>query len=81
MFIAAVAALRAKGKLSRAWLFGSYAWGQPTAASDLDVMVEGTDDPFALAAEIGAAVKLDVHVVERKKRRTLPHRASGCRGH
>jgi predicted nucleotidyltransferase len=55
--------LRSAGRCHRVWLFGSYAWGAPTAASDLDLLIESDDDPFALAAEIGVATRRMVHVV------------------
>ena len=63
---AIVVALREKGLVERVWLFGSYAWGLPQEGSDVDVLVEGCADSFALAAEIGAAVGRDVHVIARR---------------
>lgn len=59
----AVKRLRSAGRCDRVWLFGSYAWGAPTEASDLDLLVETADDPFALAAEIGVATRRMVHVI------------------
>ena len=61
----AVASLRARGGIGRAWLFGSYAWGKPSEESDVDVLVEGCADVLTVAGEIGSATRLDVHVLER----------------
>ena len=44
---ACVEALRADGRCGAVWLFGSYAWGQPSLASDLDVLVDGDADELA----------------------------------
>jgi predicted nucleotidyltransferase len=73
----AVSRLRSAGRCDRVWLFGSYAWGAPTAASDLDLLIETQDDPFALAAEIGVATRRMVHVVPYGSApRTLIERAT-----
>ena len=55
--------LRAGGHCRRVWLFGSYAWGEPTEASDLDLLVETESDPLFIAAQIGRATRRMVHVV------------------
>lgn len=60
----AVAAARAEGRCARAWLFGSYAWGSPDDDSDVDLLVEGCDDPFRLASRVTTACGRDAHVVE-----------------
>ena len=55
---------RAQGLCGRAWLFGSYAWGQPGERSDVDIFVEGRSDTIAIASIVGRACGLDVHVVD-----------------
>lgn len=60
---ACLATLRQAGRCRRAWLFGSYAWGQPTGRSDVDLLVEGAAAPFSVAAEVGRATGRMVHVV------------------
>lgn len=55
---------RAEGACGRAWLFGSYAWGEPGDRSDVDVLVEGSRDSFAVASLVGRACGLDVHVID-----------------
>ncbi len=71
-----VARARREGLVGRAWLFGSFAWGDPTNGSDVDVLVEGCSEPFRLAARIGRAADREVHVVERETAaRTLADRA------
>ena len=60
----AVADARADGIVTgRVWLIGSFAWGQPTAASDVDLLVEACDDRDALAARVSRRVDRDVDVV------------------
>lgn len=61
---AAIASARAARTAGRAWLFGSFAWGEPRAESDIDVLVEWCADPDALAADIGRATGRAAHVVE-----------------
>ena len=56
---------RAKGLCSRAWLFGSYAWGAPGERSDVDILAEDCVDPFLVASIVGRACGRDVHVIER----------------
>jgi predicted nucleotidyltransferase len=59
----AVAAARVAGQCDRAWLFGSFAWGLPEERSDVDLLVEGCEEPFRLASVVGEACGRDVHVV------------------
>lgn len=61
---AAVERARLEGRCGRAWLFGSFAWGMPGQRSDVDLLVEGTPDPDALASFVWRAVDRPVHVVE-----------------
>ena len=61
---ASVEEARRQGSCRRAWLFGSYAWGQPGERSDLDLLVDGCADPFGLASRIGRACGKDVHVID-----------------
>jgi predicted nucleotidyltransferase len=74
---AVVAQARQKGLCSGAWVIGSFAWGQPHAESDVDVVVDGCADPDGLAAELARACRRDVHIVpwqdasEELKERTL----------
>ena len=58
-----LAEARVEGLCARAWLFGSFAWGDPGARSDVDLIVEGCADPFLLAAVVGRACERDVHVI------------------
>jgi predicted nucleotidyltransferase len=60
----AIARARAEGLCLGAWLFGSYAWGQPGERSDIDLLVDGCSDPFVVASLVGRACGRDVHVVE-----------------
>jgi predicted nucleotidyltransferase len=57
----AVASARAAGFCGRVWLFGSFAWGQPEARSDLDLLVEGDDGEVAY--RVGKACGLEVHAL------------------
>lgn len=59
-----IAKARAEGLCRAAWLFGSYAWGEPGERSDVDVFVEGRADTMAIASIVGRACGLDVHVVD-----------------
>jgi len=61
---AALERARADGLCDGAWLFGSYAWGEPGARSDVDLLVEGCTDPFLLASLVGRVCGRDVHVIE-----------------
>lgn len=55
---------RSAGRCGRAWLYGSFAWGKPTAESDVDILVEGCDSPDSLAAELWTACDRPVHLVQ-----------------
>ena len=59
----AVQQTRARGALGRAWLFGSFADGQPGTDSDVDLLIEGPYDPDRVAGRLAAAVHRPVHVV------------------
>lgn len=59
----AVESARASGMCQAAWLFGSFAWGEPRPDSDLDIMVQDCRDPDALAALIMRRTDRMVHVV------------------
>jgi predicted nucleotidyltransferase len=60
---AALARARTEGLCGGAWLFGSYAWGEPGERSDVDLLVEGCADPIAVASLVGRGCGLDVHVI------------------
>jgi predicted nucleotidyltransferase len=60
----AVADARDQQVCGRAWLFGSYAWGQPGVRSDVDILAEDCPDSILLASIVGRACQLDVHVIE-----------------
>jgi predicted nucleotidyltransferase len=60
---ALVSAARARGAFGRAWLFGSFAWGQPGSRSDVDLLVDDCAEPDRLAAEIWRALERPVHVL------------------
>jgi predicted nucleotidyltransferase len=62
-----LARARAQGLCGAAWLFGSYAWGEPGERSDVDLFVEGRSDTIAIASVVGRACGLDVHVVDSKE--------------
>ncbi len=62
----AIGEARRRGLCGRAWLFGSFAWGQPGERSDVDVLVEAARDPDAVAALLGEACGRDVHVLRRE---------------
>lgn len=55
----AVRALAAEFGIRRAWLFGSLAWGEPHAESDVDLLIEGLDARAACAAERRVAAIID----------------------
>jgi predicted nucleotidyltransferase len=46
-----------------ALLFGSYALGRERPESDVDIAISGDVDQLALAAELGAALGSEIHVV------------------
>ncbi len=58
---AAVAEVRQTGACQRVWLFGSFAWGEPIAESDIDVLVEGDADEVGY--QIGKATRREVHAI------------------
>lgn len=60
----AIARARLQSACGRAWLFGSYAWGQPGVRSDVDILAEDCPDPFLVASIVGRACNLDVHVID-----------------
>ena len=60
----AVARAREEGRCGRAWLFGSYAWGEPGDRSDVDILVDGCADDIAVASLVGRACGRDVHVID-----------------
>lgn len=62
--VEAIAEARIAGEVSgRVWLIGSYAWGQPDARSDIDLLVETCPNRFALMKRVEDAVRLDVDVI------------------
>jgi predicted nucleotidyltransferase len=64
---AGLARARAEGLCGKAWLFGSYAWGEPGERSDVDLLVEGCADPIMVASLVGRACGLDVHVIDKSE--------------
>lgn len=63
----AVSEARRDEMCGRAWLFGSYAWGQPTRRSDVDLLAEDCPDPEVLASVVGRLTATDVHVVRSER--------------
>jgi len=59
-----LALARARGLCGAAWLFGSYAWGEPTAESDVDLLLDGCEDPDGVAVLVGRETCTEVHAVE-----------------
>jgi predicted nucleotidyltransferase len=55
---------RQVGLFTKAWLFGSYAWGQPGERSDVDILVADCSDTIGVASLVGRACGCDVHVVD-----------------
>ncbi|MCC6663549.1 MAG: nucleotidyltransferase domain-containing protein [Polyangiaceae bacterium] len=55
--------LTGRADVRLALLFGSYAAGRETPQSDVDLAVSGSVDRLALAAELGAALGLEVQVI------------------
>ncbi|MBC7793588.1 MAG: nucleotidyltransferase domain-containing protein [Clostridia bacterium] len=49
---------------TRAWLFGSFAWGQPTGRSDIDLLLADCLDPDTVAVMVGHVVGRPVHVLK-----------------
>ena len=60
----AIAEARARAECGRAWLFGSFAWGQPTERSDVDLLVEDCPSPDGLAGQLWSACGRPAHVIE-----------------
>ena len=62
---AALAMLRSKHGVGRAWLFGSLAWGRARPDSDVDLAVEGlpTESYFEALAELGGMLPGPVDLV------------------
>jgi predicted nucleotidyltransferase len=72
----AIAEARNAGEVSgRVWLIGSYAWGQPDARSEIDLLMETCPNRFGMMQRIEDAVGLDVDVilVDEADPRLLPH--------
>jgi len=61
---AALERARADGLCGDAWLFGSYAWGEPGERSDIDLLVKDCADPFMVASLVGRVCGRDVHIIE-----------------
>lgn len=59
----AVADARRQGLCTEVWLVGSFAWGRPTALSDVDLLAN-TADTTELAVLVGRRLRCDVHVVD-----------------
>lgn len=57
----AVGAVRSAGHCREVWLFGSFAWGNPGARSDVDVLVVGDANEVGYA--IGRATSREVHAL------------------
>jgi hypothetical protein len=51
-----LAQARDQGLLGAAWLFGSYAWGQPGERGDVDLLVEGCRGRGAAVSPLDARV-------------------------
>jgi len=72
----AVVEARGAGAITgAAWLIGSFAWGLPTAQSDVDLLVEGCAAPSAAAGwlEDRLGVHVDVITVTSADAALLPH--------
>ncbi len=54
---------RRRALCGRAWLFGSFAWGQPTDRSDIDVLAEDCTDGIPVAAVLTEHTGRLAHVV------------------
>lgn len=67
---AAVRSARLAGEVGpEVWLIGSFALGQPTATSDVDLLVtdDATTDLLALARRVESATGLPVDVIPRSQ--------------
>lgn len=62
-----LAQARREGLCAEAWLFGSYAWGEPGERSDVGLLVAGARDPDLVAAIIGESCECELHVVQRQR--------------
>lgn len=62
MVRSAVAAARARGDCGRVILFGSFAWGAPGEASDIDLLIEDERDG-RLSREVIASTSRLVHAI------------------
>ena len=51
----------ARGLCRGVWLFGSFAWGHPGSASDVDLLVDGDAD--AVSVLLSEHLRLPLHVV------------------
>lgn len=75
---ASVRTARQAGLCGRAWLFGSFSWGNPTANSDVDLLVEGCTSPDGLAGRLWMELERPVHVVQLESApQSLVERALG----
>lgn len=63
----AIAEARGDGLSERLWLFGSFAWGDPSPSSDLDIVVEDGGDPDWLAAIISRHTGKRVDVLRKRE--------------
>ena len=63
----ALSCARKEGACGRAWLFGSFAWGEPGDRSDVDLLVESCADPDGLAGRVWKVAGRPVHVVQLER--------------
>ena len=73
----AIARARAQGLCRGAWLFGSFAWGQPGDRSDVDLLIDGDVDETASLVERACgrmlhAIELD-RAPQSLRERVLTH--------
>lgn len=54
---------RAQGLCGDVWLFGSFAWGQPSERSDVDLLLAACRDPDSVAVVVGRCVRRDIHAL------------------
>lgn len=59
----AVKAAREATGSGRVWLFGSFAWGEPDAHSDVDLLVEHLRSPDSFAYLVGKECGVQVHAI------------------
>ena len=74
------AALRAEGRVSEIWLFGSFAWGEPANGSDVDLLVRGCSDASEVARRMEDASGRLVHIVDEAHARPDIAKAARRRG-